>query len=110
MTSNEYTEDFLVQKTTAEYMKEQLSWDLVYAYNTEDFGPDSLLGRKSDREVVLTRPLLANLKRFNPGLPQEAYDHAVRQITSTVATQSMAITNREKYDLIKDGVPVTFSN
>jgi type I restriction enzyme R subunit len=105
-----YTEDFLVQQTTAEYLEQQLGWKSVYAYNSEDFGPDSLLGRKNDREVVLTRPLIANLKRFNPGLPQEAYEHAVRQITSTVATQSMAITNREKYDLIKDGVPVTFSN
>ena len=110
MTPNDYTEDFLVQQTTAEYFEQQLGWKSVYAYNSEDFGPESLLGRKSDREVVLTRALMVNLKRFNPGLPQEAYDHAVRQITSTVATQSMSITNREKYDLIKDGIPVTFSN
>ncbi|MDZ7758683.1 MAG: hypothetical protein U5L00_00275 [Desulfovermiculus sp.] len=52
-----YTEDFLVQQTMAEYLQGQLDWESVYAYNTEDFGPESLLGRKSDREVVLTRPL-----------------------------------------------------
>ncbi|MEE8429452.1 MAG: hypothetical protein V3S33_08140 [Gammaproteobacteria bacterium] len=48
-----YTEDTLVQLTTANYLEKQLSWESVYAYNNEDFGPDSLLGRASDREVVL---------------------------------------------------------
>ncbi len=50
-----YTEDTLVQQTTAEYLEQQLGWQSIYAYNHEDFGPDSLLGRASDREVVLTR-------------------------------------------------------
>ena len=40
-----YSEDTLVQQTTAEYMEQQLGWESVYAYNNEDFGPDSLLGR-----------------------------------------------------------------
>ncbi len=41
-----YTEDTLVQQTTAEYFEQQLGWDSVYAYNNEDFGPGSLLGAK----------------------------------------------------------------
>jgi len=49
------TEDSLVRQTTAEYLEQQLGWESVYAYNNEDFGPNSLLGRASDREVVLTR-------------------------------------------------------
>jgi len=101
-------EDTLVQQTTADYLKEKLGWESVYAYNNEDFGPDSLLGRTSDREVVLTRPLRAKLVELNPGLPEEAYDDAVRQIVATVTTQSLVETNREKYDLIRDGVQVTF--
>ncbi len=105
-----YTEDSLVQQTTAEYMEQQLGWQSVYAYNNEDFGPDSLLGRSSDREVVLTRPLRAKLMALNPGLPGEAYDDAVRQIVTTTATQSLAATNREKYTLLRDGVQVTFRN
>jgi len=52
-----YTEDTLIQKTTAEYLEKELGWESVYAYNNEDLGPDSLLGRLSDREVVLTRYL-----------------------------------------------------
>jgi type I restriction enzyme R subunit len=105
-----YTEDCLVQQTTAEYMEHQLGWQSVVAYNNEDFGPDSLLGRSSDREVVLTRPLRVKLMAFHPGLPEEAYDDAVRQIATTTATQSLAATNREKYTLLRDGVQVTFRN
>ncbi|HOO77997.1 MAG TPA: type I restriction endonuclease subunit R [bacterium] len=105
-----YTEDFLVQRTTAEYMERQLGWKSVYAYNNEDFGPASLLGRLSDREVVLTRPLRAKLVELNPDLPDEAYDAAVRQITATSATQSLLATNREKYALLRDGVQVTYRN
>jgi len=106
---NPYTEDTLVQQTTAEYL-EHLGWNSVYAYNNEDFGPASLLGRSSERDVVLTRYLRHKLAELNPGLPAEAYDDAVRQIITTPATQSMVATNREKYDLIRDGVPVRFRN
>lgn len=103
-----FTEDTLVQQTTAEYLSQQLGWESVYAYNTEDFGPDSLLGRASDREVVLTRTLREALVRLNPGLPDDAYESAVKQIVSITAAQSIHAANREKYDLIRDGVKVTF--
>ncbi|NLN59306.1 MAG: type I restriction endonuclease subunit R, partial [Deltaproteobacteria bacterium] len=103
-----YTESTLVQQTTAEYMEHVLGWDSVYAYNAEDFGPDSLLGRSSDREVVLSRTLRKKLEDLNPGLPPEAYEDAVRRIVSVSASQTLLATNREKYDLIKDGVQVSF--
>lgn len=117
-----YTEDSLVQQTTAEYLEKELGWESVYAYNNEIFlknpHPDPLpkgegktcLGRTSDREVVLARPLREKLVALNPGLPDVAYDDAVRQITAIVASQTLLATNREKYELIKDGVQVRFRN
>lgn len=110
MTPTLYTEDTLVQQTTAEYLERELGWESVYAYNKEDFGPDGLLGRASDRDVVLTRILRAKLEELNPGLPATAYDDAVRQIVTVPASQTMAATNREKYDLIRDGVQIGFHN
>jgi len=110
MSPGQYNEDNLVQRTTAEYMEHVLKWDSVYAYNSEDFGPDSLLGRASDREIVLTRSLRVMLEKLNPGLPAEAYEDAVRTVTATTATQSLIATNREKYELLRDGVPVTYRN
>ena len=101
-----YTEDQLVQRTTAEYLHDHLDWETVYAYNEEDFGPESLLGRKNDREVVLTRYLKAALVKLNPGLPVDAYHEAVRQIVEISASQTILVANREKYSLLRDGVQV----
>ena len=43
-------------------------------------------------------------------MPDDAYDDAVRQITATLASQTIVTANREKYDLMKGGVQVTFRN
>ena len=110
MTPAPYTEDALVQQTTADYLEQQLGWESIYAHNAEDFGPNSRLGRASDREVVLTRYLSAALRSLNPGLPDAAYDDAVRQITAIAASQTLVAANREQYDLLRDGVLVTFHN
>ncbi|MCK4858614.1 MAG: hypothetical protein KAT58_11640 [candidate division Zixibacteria bacterium] len=48
--SNEYTEDTMVQQTMTEYLEWQLGWESIYAYNNEDFEPNILLSRVSDRE------------------------------------------------------------
>ena len=110
MTPTSYTEDTLVQQIAADYLERQLGWESVYAYNREDFGPESLLGRASDRDVVLERPLRAKLAELNPGLPDVVYDDAVRQITAVSASQTPVSANREKYALMRDGVRVTFTN
>ncbi|MDL1967714.1 MAG: type I restriction endonuclease subunit R [Deltaproteobacteria bacterium] len=105
-----YTEDTLVQQTTADYLHDQLGWKSVSAYNEETFGPEGTLGRKSDREVVLTRYLGEALVKLNPGLPKPACQEAIRRITEYSVTQSTLQINNEKYDLFKDGVLVDFRN
>ncbi len=110
MTAYPYSEDTLVQQTTAEYLEKVLGWDSVYAYNNETFGSDGLLGRKDDREVVLTRYLRQKLVEFNQGLPDDAYDDAVRQVVEYSRTQTPLATNRDKYAMIKDGVQVSYRN
>ncbi len=84
MTPGVYTEDALVQQTTTDYLRDELGWESVYAYDNEDFGAESLLGHESDREVVLTRPLRGRLVALNPSLPEAAYDEAARRMTDTV--------------------------
>ena len=101
-------EDTLVQQTTVNYLRDKLGWDSVYAYNQETFGPNSLLGRNSDREVVLTRYLKQALKKLNSGLPEIAYNEAIRQVTDYSHSQSMLASNFDKYKLFKDGVLVSF--
>ncbi len=105
---NDFTEDRLAQQTLASYLQDELGWDNVFAFNTESFGPEGTLGRNSDRDVVLTRHLGEALVRLNPGLPNEAYSSALRQITDTLGFQSIVQTNREKYELIRDGVLASY--
>jgi len=101
-------ENTLVQQTTVDYLKSKLGWESVFAYNQETFGPNSLLGRNSDREVVLKRYLKQALKKFNPDLPESAYEEAVRQVVDYSQSQSMLSSNFDKYKLFKDGVLVSF--
>lgn len=103
-----YSEDTLVQQTTADYLEKELGWRSIYAYNNEDFGSESLLGRASDYDVVLTRILRKKLIDLNPGLPNEAYEDAIRKITAIDVSQSITSLNREKHTDLRDGVRVSF--
>lgn len=101
-------EDTLVQQTSADFMRDALGWESVFAYNQEDYGDGSLLGRKDQREAVLLRDVRDALQRLNPDLPEAAYRDAERQLTEASASLSLLATNQEKYNLIRDGVLVTF--
>ena len=108
MPRKDYSEDILIQQPTAELLEQELKWDSAFAYDTEGFGPESLLGRTSDREVVLRRDVEAALRRLNPGLPDEAYHEALTQVTADDITKTLLQVNEEKYRLLRDGVPVKY--
>ena len=108
--SAEYSEDTLVQQTTAAFFAEELGWRSVFAFDAETYGPNGLLGRKDRTEVVLKRDLHAALRRLNPDLPDSAYEEAVSKITTWSASKSTLQTNREFTKLIRDRVPVTVRN
>jgi type I restriction enzyme, R subunit len=107
---SEMTEDRLVQQTTADYFRDALGWESVFAYNEEVLGPEGTLGRNSEKDVVLVRYLRRALEKLNPDLPAVAYETAVKQITETSVTKSSLQINREKYSLYKDGILVSFRN
>lgn len=106
----EMTEDRLVQQTVANYFRDRLGWESVFAYNDEVLGVDGTLGRESERDLVLVRYLRQALEHLNPRVPAEAYESAIKQITEISVTKSPVQINREKYELYKEGVPVSFRN
>lgn len=67
MAKKDYSKDLLIQAPTAELLKKKLGWTSEFAHDEEGFGPESLLGRTSDREVVLTREVNAEAQ-YNLGL------------------------------------------
>ena len=106
--SSSFSEDRLVQKTTAEYFEETLEWRSIYAYNSEKLGEDGTLGRKNEHEIVLTKFLLPKLKELNPNLPEKVYQEAIDQLTASNASKTLLNANRDLYDLIRDGVRVEY--
>lgn len=103
-----FNEDTLAQETTVNYLRDQLGWDSVYAYNSETLGPEGTLGRKDETEVVLTRHLGEALTKLNPGLPVDAYKSSIRKITEATVSQTLLLTNRERYEMLRDGVVVEY--
>jgi type I restriction enzyme R subunit len=110
MTASDYSEDRLVQETTATFLHEDLGWRSVWAWDSETYGPNGTLGRKSQHEVLLTRDLEAALRKLNPGLPDDAYTQAIDQLTASSATKTLFQTNRELAALVRNRVPVTFKD
>lgn len=93
---------------------DQLRWTTVDAYY-ETFGETPTnaktapcLGRATRHEVVLRPRLRAALAKLNPALPPEALHAAVEELIRERAAMGMARANREIYQMVKDGVPVTF--
>ena len=79
--AKDYSEDQLIQKSTAELLEKELGWKSVYAFDNEVLGEQRTLGRKSQSEVVLTRHLRMALKRLNPWMMD-------KQMTEPVGTYS----------------------
>ena len=108
--SYEYSEDNLIEQTAIELFHKHLGWDIAVAFNKETFGEGSSLGRLNKKEVVLKRSLLEKLKQFNPSLPDQAYTLAYEKLIEESSTKSLAEINFEKYQYLRDGIPVDFIN
>ncbi len=105
--SHDYSENMLIQESAAALLHDELGWEKVYAYNTEQLGEAGTLGRKSYKEILLTRYFREALLRLNPWLTPAQLDEAQRVMEHRLSTASLLQINEEKYFLIRDGIPVT---
>ena len=107
--SSPFSEDHLIEQPTLELFRE-LGWQTTNGYHEFDSAPGaagrSPLGRETAADVVLLPRLRQSLEKLNPGLPPEAVDLAIEELTRGRGTLSLAAANRELYRLIKDGVTV----
>jgi type I restriction enzyme R subunit len=105
--SKDYSEDQLIQKSTADFLEQELGWKSVYAFDQETLGADGTLGRTSYHEVLLTRHLTQALKRLNPWLMDKQLQESLERMTAHMSSQTLMQINEQKYHLIRDGIPVT---
>jgi type I restriction enzyme R subunit len=99
------TEDQLVEQP-AIALFESVGWSHVNAYQ-ETLGERGTLGRDNKSEVILVRKLRSALERLNPGMPSEAVEQAVLEITRSRAALHYARANREIHTLLRDRVEVS---
>ena len=105
--SHDYSEDNLIQKSTAQLLEEELGWKSIMAWDAEKLGKDGTLGRQSYGEVLLVRHFKAALKALNPWLTEVQTDEAVERMKEHMSSQTLMQINEQKYSYIRDGVPVT---
>ena len=105
--AKDYSEDQLIQKSTAEFLEKELGWESVYAFDQETLGQNGTLGRTNYHEVLLTRHLGQALKRLNPWMTDKQLQECLERLTEHMSSQTLMQINEQKYQLIRDGIPVT---
>ena len=105
--SKDYSEDQLIQKSAADLLENELGWISVTAWDAEVLGESGTFGRKSYHEVLLVRHFCKALKALNPWITEKQLAEAVERMTERMSSQTLMQINEEKYQYIKDGIPVT---
>ena len=105
--SKDYSEDQLIQKSAADLLENELGWTSVMAWDAEVLGELGTFGRKSYHEVLLTRHFCKALKALNPWMTDKQLAEAVERMTEHMSSQSLMQINEQKYQYIKEGIPVT---
>ena len=105
--SYDYSENILVQESAGNLLRDELGWDVQFAYNKEVLGKNGTFGRTSYKKILLKRYFNAALKKFNPWINDEQILEAQRILENRLSTSSLLQINEEKYFLIRDGIKVT---
>ena len=105
--SKDYSEDQLIQKSATDLLENELGWSSVMAWDAEVLGETGTLGRKSYHEVLLVRHFCKALKTLNPWMTEKQLAEAVERMTERMSSQTLMQINEQKYQYIKDGIPVT---
>lgn len=105
--SYDYSENILVQESAGNLLRDELGWDVRFAYNTEVLGKNGTFGRESYKEILLSRYFHEVLKKLNPWINDSQISEAQKILENRLSTASLLQVNEEKYFLIRDGIPVT---
>ena len=113
--SFEYSENELVQNSAIELLRDTLKWRTFYAYNDEvlddDSSPQDLknpqsLGRKSYREILLTRYLKEAVFKLNDWVTEDIFSQVLKILNTKISSDSAIQTNEKNYNFFKEGIEV----
>ena len=101
------SEEALENAVLSEIFGHMLGWETMNCYS-EELGENGTLGRKNREEVVLVRHLRAAIAQLNPSIPPKAINLAIEELTRNRSAFSLTSANQELYQLIRNGVKVSF--
>lgn len=97
--SYDYSENILVQESAGNLLRDELGWDVQFAYNTEVLGRDGTFGRESYKEILLLRYFCEALKKLNPWINESQITEAQKVLESRLSTSSLLQVNEENISL-----------
>ena len=105
---NEYCENILIQQTMADFLKENLGWQVSYAHNQEKLGKEGTFGRLSYQEVILPKQFAQAITKLNPWINAKQLLEVKNILTRHLASASLIAINEEKYACLKNGIQVSY--
>ena len=109
--SNDYCENEIVQQSAADFLQQELGWEVFYAFNHEVVGEsNSTFGRKSYKEVLLAKRLRAALKKLNPWIGDDQVGEVKKMLEEHLASASPLDINEEKYRLLLHGIKLNYTD
>ena len=106
---NKYSESELIEKPAMELFG-QLGWSVQNCFHEFDENGLSFLGRETKAEVILISKLKPVLKKINPDISETSLDEAIKILTADRSLMGMVSANREVFDLLKNGILVSYLN
>lgn len=95
--SYDYSENILIQESAGNLLRDELGWDVQFAYNSEKLGKDGTFGRESLKDILLTRYFKEALKKYNPWINENQIIEAQQVLEKRLSTSSPLQINEEKY-------------
>jgi type I restriction enzyme R subunit len=99
-----YLNESHIEVADINFFVEELGYTFINASEKE------LLGRKSLKEVVLNDRLLSCLRKLNENIPEASLVYAIGELTKSRVNMDSVPANKEVYELIKNGVQVSYKN
>ena len=110
--NKEYLAETLTEENIANFFSEGLGWNVLDA-SEETFGSKGTLGREDETELLLKFDFMDAIEMINPGLPEEVYEEAYekfKQVAKYTTAEKILQDNLTAYHLIKNGIPVTYTD
>jgi len=107
--NDRYSEESLVERPAMKLFG-QLGWSAQNCFHEFNDNGKSFLGRETKADVILISKLKPALKKINPPLSETVINEAIKILIADRSLMGMVSANREVFDLLKNGVLVSYLN